>query len=129
MISREEAWATNPDASAFTGPVLPYELETRAQVTFEEMGGFGNNFNRVRFGREQADSSSYPCGAGMFGCGCNMVFRRTTLLKLNGFDDALEEVSIQQFDRIAGPRGVERAAEAAARVDCPVVPELLRPLT
>jgi glycosyltransferase involved in cell wall biosynthesis len=85
-----EAWAANPDASAFTGPVLPYELETRAQITFEEIGGFGHNFNRVRFGREQADSSSYPCGAGMFGCGCNMVFRRETLIELGGFDDALD---------------------------------------
>jgi hypothetical protein len=44
-------------------------------------------------------------------------------------DDELEEVSLQQFDRLAGPRGVERTADAAARVDCPVVPELLRPLT
>lgn len=43
-------------------------------------------------------------------------------------DDDLEEVSLQQFDRLAGPRGVERVADAAARVDCPVVPELLRPL-
>jgi glycosyltransferase involved in cell wall biosynthesis len=85
-----EAWAANPDACAFTGPVLPYELETRAQITFEEMGGFGNDFNRVRFGREKADSSSYPCGAGMFGCGCNMVFRRQTLIGLGGFDDALD---------------------------------------
>jgi glycosyltransferase involved in cell wall biosynthesis len=85
-----EAWAANPDASAFTGPVLPYELDTRAQITFEEMGGFGNDFNRARFGREQANSSSYPCGAGMFGCGCNMVFLRETLIALGGFDDALD---------------------------------------
>ena len=85
-----EAWAANPDGAAFTGPVLPYELDTRAQIVFEEMGGFGNNFNRVRFGREKADSSSYPCGAGMFGCGCNMVFRRQALIELGGFDDALD---------------------------------------
>ena len=39
-----------------------------------------------------------------------------------------EEVSVQRFDRIAGPRGLERPADATARVDCPVVPELLRPL-
>jgi hypothetical protein len=40
----------------------------------------------------------------------------------------VEEMSLQRFDRLAGPRGVERTAEAAARVDCPVPPELLRPL-
>jgi hypothetical protein len=43
-------------------------------------------------------------------------------------EDGLEEISLQRFDRLAGPRGVERTMEAAARVDCPVVPELLRPL-
>jgi GT2 family glycosyltransferase len=85
-----QAWAANPDAAAFTGPVLPYELETRAQIAFGEMGGFGRNFDRVRFAREQSDTSSYPCGAGMFGCGCNMVFRRQTLIELGGFDDALD---------------------------------------
>jgi GT2 family glycosyltransferase len=85
-----QAWAANPDAAAFTGPVLPYELETRAQIAFEGMGGFGRNFQRTRFAREHADSGSYPCGAGMFGCGCNMVFRRQTLMELGGFDDALD---------------------------------------
>jgi hypothetical protein len=43
-------------------------------------------------------------------------------------DTEVEEMSLQRFDRLAGPRGVERTTEAAARVDCPVVPELLRPL-
>jgi glycosyltransferase involved in cell wall biosynthesis len=84
------AWAANPDAAAFTGPVLPYELNTRAQIAFEEMGGFGGNFQRVRFAREQSDAGCYPCGAGVFGCGCNMVFRRSTLIELGGFDDALD---------------------------------------
>jgi hypothetical protein len=44
-------------------------------------------------------------------------------------ESELEEISLQRVDRIAGPRGVERPADAAHRVDCPVVPELLRPLT
>ena len=35
---------------------------------------------------------------------------------------------IARVDCIAGPRGVQRATDAAARSDCPVVPELLRPL-
>ena len=41
-----EAWAINPDAGAFTGPILPFELETTAQVVFERMGGFGKSFER-----------------------------------------------------------------------------------
>jgi hypothetical protein len=39
-----------------------------------------------------------------------------------------EEISLQRFDRIAGPRGLERPTDAVGRIDCPVVPELLRPL-
>jgi hypothetical protein len=39
-----------------------------------------------------------------------------------------EEISVQRFDRLAGPRGLERPHDATARIDCPVVPELLRPL-
>lgn len=43
-------------------------------------------------------------------------------------DSGFEEISLQRFDRVAGPRGLERPVDATARVDCPVVPELLRPL-
>ncbi|HUI49447.1 MAG TPA: hypothetical protein VL119_12165 [Acidimicrobiia bacterium] len=43
-------------------------------------------------------------------------------------EHAYEEISVQRFDRIAGPRGLERPHDATARIDCPVVPELLRPL-
>ena len=43
-------------------------------------------------------------------------------------DDDVEEISLQRCDRIAGPRGVERPADAVARVDCAAVPELLRRL-
>ena len=85
-----EAWRANPDAGAFTGPVLPLELDTRAQILFEQMGGFGSGFDRVRFGSELAGLPTYPCGAGMFGAGCNMVFSRRVLLSLGGFDDALD---------------------------------------
>ncbi len=85
-----EALHANPDAGAVTGPVLPLELETRAQILFEQMGGFGSNFDRVRFGPALADIPTYPCGAGMFGAGCNMVFSRRILLELGGFDDALD---------------------------------------
>jgi hypothetical protein len=39
-----------------------------------------------------------------------------------------EVVTLEKFDRVAGPRGLEPIADADARPDCPVVPELLRPL-
>jgi GT2 family glycosyltransferase len=85
-----QALRTNPDAGAITGPVLPLELETRAQILFEQMGGFGSNFDRVRFGPALVGIPTYPCGAGLFGAGCNMAFSRRVLLELGGFDDALD---------------------------------------
>jgi len=43
-------------------------------------------------------------------------------------DDAgLEAVSLERFDRVAGPRGLVPSAEADAHPDAPVAPELLRP--
>jgi GT2 family glycosyltransferase len=84
------AWAENPDAAAFTGLVLPYELETDAQILFEQRGGFRRGFEKIRHGLQQADNPLYPCGAGIFGAGCNMAFRRQILLQLGGFDDALD---------------------------------------
>ena len=80
----------NPEAAAFTGPVLPYELETTAQILFEQGGGFGRKFRWQRYGPDSLDVHNYPCNAGMFGAGCNMSFRRSALIDLGGFDEALD---------------------------------------
>jgi GT2 family glycosyltransferase len=85
-----EAWRTHPDAAGFTGLVLPYALETEAQVLFERTGGFRKGFDRARFGARLKGSPLYPAGAGFFGTGANMVFRRDVLLALGGFDEALD---------------------------------------
>jgi GT2 family glycosyltransferase len=84
-----EAIAENPDAAAFTGLVLPYELATQAQILFEQRGGFRRGFEKIRYGQTLPGNSLYPCGSGIFGAGCNMAFRRKILLKLGGFDEAL----------------------------------------
>jgi glycosyltransferase involved in cell wall biosynthesis len=86
----QEAWVENPDAGAITGLVLPYELETEAQILFERRGGFGRGFEKIRFCRLLLGNTLYPCGAGIFGAGCNMSFRRQALLDLGGFDEALD---------------------------------------
>jgi hypothetical protein len=57
------------------------------------------------------------------------IVRNAALTATSPDDDApVEELPIARVDCIAGPRGVQRASEAAVRSDCPVVPELLRPL-
>lgn len=85
-----EAWSQYPDAAGVTGPVLPLELATRAQIEFERLGGFGHSFQQIRFGATQIGNDLYPCGSGIFGAGCNMAFRRAVLLGLGGFDEALD---------------------------------------
>lgn len=85
-----EVWAENPDAAAFTGLVLPYELQTEAQILFEQRGGFRRGFEKIRYGSVLPGNPLYPCGSGIFGAGCNMAFRREVLLKLGGFDEALD---------------------------------------
>ena len=86
----KEAWVENPDAGAFTGLVLPYELETDAQILFEQRGGFRRGFDKIRYGQTLPQNPCYPCGAGIFGAGCNMAFQRHLLLELGGFDEALD---------------------------------------
>jgi len=86
----KEAWRENPDAAAFTGLVLPYELNTEAQILFEQGGGFRRGFEKIRYGQIFLGNPLYPCGSGIFGAGCNMAFCREIILKLGGFDEALD---------------------------------------
>jgi glycosyltransferase involved in cell wall biosynthesis len=84
------AWLSRPDAGGFTGLVLPYRLDTDAQIAFERRGGFGRGFRRMEVHDDDFDNEGHPVGAGAIGAGCNMAFDRTLLLSLNGFDDALD---------------------------------------
>jgi hypothetical protein len=82
----------DPEIGGCTGLVLPFELRTDAQVRFEERGGFRRGTEKLRhpaMGPHLAPSL-YPYGAGLFGAGCNMAFRRSVLLELEGFDEALD---------------------------------------
>ena len=85
-----EACSAHPDAAGVTGPVLPLELVSRAQVEFERLGGFRHDFRKTRFGATLAGNETYPCGAGIFGAGCNMALRRDALRSIGGFDEALD---------------------------------------
>jgi glycosyltransferase involved in cell wall biosynthesis len=84
------AWQGCPDAGGFTGLVLPYRLDTEAQVQFELRGGFGRGFEPKTFHSASADNPLHPVGAGVIGAGCNMAFDRLLLLSLGAFDEALD---------------------------------------
>jgi GT2 family glycosyltransferase len=90
LAGLQEAFSENPDADAFTGLVMPLRLDTQAQVLFEKRNGFRRGFDKKRFGREVPGNPLYPCGAGIFGAGCNMAFRRDVLREIGGFDEALD---------------------------------------
>jgi glycosyltransferase involved in cell wall biosynthesis len=84
------AWESCPDAGGFTGLVMPYKLDTEAQIEFELRGGFGRGFEAKRFHSASAENPLHPVGAGIVGAGCNMAFDRSLLLLLGGFDEALD---------------------------------------
>jgi GT2 family glycosyltransferase len=90
LAALREVEALYPEAAAFTGLVLPAELSTGAQVLFEERGGFQKHFSRTVFGTDAPRLKHYPCIGGKYGTGCNMAFRRSAILALGGFDEALD---------------------------------------
>jgi GT2 family glycosyltransferase len=86
-----EVFAENPEVMAVTGLVVPYELETQAQLWFEEHGGFGRGFERrwyhIAPGADRKTAGHH--GAGKFGTGANMAFRRSLFQRIGVFDPAL----------------------------------------
>jgi O-antigen biosynthesis protein len=81
----------NPAVMGVTGLVAPAVLETRAERLFEIYGGFGRGFE-VRYYTPAIRRywRFWPLGAGIYGTGCNMAFRRSFLIGASGFDPALD---------------------------------------
>ncbi len=93
----DERWTTalatafeeEPDLAMVTGLVLPYALDTPAQQIFERLGGFGRGFRR-RWASVAPGQAGRRLGAGEWGTGANMAFRRAALDRIGGFDPALD---------------------------------------
>jgi GT2 family glycosyltransferase len=79
-----QLFASAPDVQVVTGLVAPYELESEAQQDFESYGGFGRGLVRAWH------VGGNHHGAGRFGTGANMAFRRTLFDRIGGFDPALD---------------------------------------
>jgi GT2 family glycosyltransferase len=97
-----ERFAEDPGLAAVTGLVVPAELETPAQIWFEESGsGLDRGFSpltfervgRFRIRRRALDDGSELVqslyATGELGLGSNMAFRMSALREVGGFDEAL----------------------------------------
>ena len=85
-----EVFSENPEVMAVTGLVVPYELEAESQVLFEAYGGFGRGFERKWY-RNLEDKLPWQwLGAGQFGTGANMAYRRSIFETIGFFDLALD---------------------------------------
>jgi GT2 family glycosyltransferase len=74
-----------------TGLVVPRELETEAQITFEFMlGGFSAGFVPLIFGQEfLAKTKRFGTPVWRIGAGASMAFRRHVFVTVGGFDERL----------------------------------------
>jgi GT2 family glycosyltransferase len=81
----------HPDADVISGVIVPAELETRAQLWFEQFGGHskGRGFRPAVFSPATAHLQSplYPLPP--FGTGANMTFRPGVIERIGMFDTAL----------------------------------------
>lgn len=86
-------FAAEPDVQAVTGLVVPDEIDFEPQRLFEQYGGFSRGFERQY---HRVDTVSRECaarrhgGAGRFGTGANMAFRRSVFDRVGLFDPALD---------------------------------------
>jgi GT2 family glycosyltransferase len=91
-VSRvRQGFAHETSPAAVCGVMLPAELESEAQVRFEQYGGFNKGRGMapevLRKGTSTVISPLYPLPA--FGSGGNMAFRTELLRAVGGFDDCL----------------------------------------
>ncbi|MBK8901207.1 MAG: glycosyltransferase [Anaerolineaceae bacterium] len=81
----------NEAVMCVTGLVAPAARETAAQNIFEDYGGFGRGFETRYYTMEMQKHWRYwPLGAGIFGTGCNMAYRKSLFAQIGAFDPALD---------------------------------------
>jgi glycosyltransferase involved in cell wall biosynthesis len=110
-----------PEVMAVTGLVVPAELETTAQIRFEQLYGMDREFHRRTIRRDTLMSENL-LWARDFGVGANMAFHRSLFTRTGPFDSALGMGTpsggggdIEMFHRIVA-RGYTLVYEPAALV-------------
>ena len=86
-------FAEETEVEAVTGLVVPDAIDCEAHRLFEKYGGFGRGFDR-RYFRVNAAAGELAAdrhaGAGKFGTGANMAFRRSLFDRIGLFDPGLD---------------------------------------
>jgi glycosyltransferase involved in cell wall biosynthesis len=92
LIELVGAFGDDPRVACSTGVALPLELETPAQLWFEESGAFTEGFEPKAVDIEMArqPGSLVPYATGKIGAGVNMAWRKSVLEEIGGFDLALD---------------------------------------
>jgi GT2 family glycosyltransferase len=75
-----------PLTAVVTGITMPMELETKAQIIFEQSNGFNRGFIKKEFTIDNIN----PFAAGNVGAGANMALRKEYLNDIGLFDEALD---------------------------------------
>lgn len=91
LVELAKGFSLAANVGCVTELILPLELETPAQLWFEEYGGASKGFERRIFDlhEHRPDDPLFPFRAGRFGSGGSMAFERAALRRLGGFDPAL----------------------------------------
>jgi O-antigen biosynthesis protein len=82
------AFERRQDIACVTGLTLPLELDTPAQMWFEDFGGFSKGFSPQVFNmrEDRPPDPLFPYAIGRIGSGNNMAWRVDLLRRLGGFD-------------------------------------------
>jgi glycosyltransferase involved in cell wall biosynthesis len=82
-----------------TGLTLPLELDTPAQILFEEYGGFGKGVDRhiYNLSEHHPGDRLFPYAIGRIGSGNNMAWSRKLLEEIGGFDLSLTKTGAEDI--------------------------------
>lgn len=83
----------DPEVSLVTGRVLPTTLHLESQRLFQHWCPWDRGVVPSRFTRDDT-RPWFPAAVHHLGTGCNMAFRRSSLLAIGGFDEALDMGSL-----------------------------------
>jgi glycosyltransferase involved in cell wall biosynthesis len=114
------AFAADTSVACVTGLTHPLELDTPAQILFEEYGGFGRGFERRIYDlhANHPGDRLFPYALGRVGSGNNMAWNKRLLAAIGGFDLALTHTGAEDisafFDALT--RGYAIVYEPAAIV-------------